>query len=251
VVRAFFENGGRTCHVVRVAAPPAHSSPLPGAGQPIDGTSSLVEPSDGFVPGGVVSVTREAAPVEFGHEVRTVDSLAGRVEWAVPLEDDLWLDLPLVIESEDGMRRTTTRDGVIQPSDRESSLVRSVAGFVPGEVLRVRQLFRRRVRPHRIASVDGGGTRLVWEIPLTPEILSPAMALAAGAGTASTTVLNGQGEPVARVEATSPGAWGNRVGVLVASTGAGATRTVGSQPADRSGSRVRDVSAFRMWEWSA
>jgi hypothetical protein len=141
---------------------------------------------------------------------------------------------------------TLTNDEREQPRDRKSTLVRSVAGFDPGTRVRIRQTQRRRVVNHRLADVDLGGSRLVWEIPLEPELVTGPLAFATGAAAAGAVLANWAGGDVLRVAAATPGAWGNDLRVLAVAAGAGATQTTSApQPRDRRSSLVADVGALQ------
>lgn len=249
-VKAFIENGGRACWVVRVATAPETTEPLdplvPAATDPVDlGRWSLVAPGARFVDGAVVTVTQDAGGVgPLVRVVREVDAFDGRLTWDAALPADVWLDRPIAVERVDGAARTLTAE-VRQPADRASTLVRSLAGFQPGTSVRIHQPERRRVRNHRIAAVQLDGARLVWEVPLDAQLVPGPLTFATGAGAAETTATDGTGEPVLRISAATPGAWGNGVRVLLAASTAGTTRTTAAiQPDDRASSLVGDVSGF-------
>jgi hypothetical protein len=259
-VKAFFENGGRVCWVVRVAAEPSQTSPLdpahPASGPPDAGGSSVVQPANGFVTGAVATVTQEDTPGgPFEHVVEASEQSDGRLVWDSPLEPALWIDRPLIVERIDGTVVTLTDDAREQPSDRLSSFVRSVAAFPPGTRVTIRQADRRRVRNYRIANVDLGGARLVWEIPLAADIAQGPLSFAAGPAAAETVLRNWAGDEVLGVSASSPGSWGNDLRLLAVVSGVGATQTTAvEQPRNRSSSLVGDVSAFqrgdlvRIWQ---
>ncbi|MGH2601973.1 MAG: hypothetical protein ACRDJ9_21630, partial [Dehalococcoidia bacterium] len=245
-VKAFFENGGRECHVVRVAAPPAGTAPLPGFVQPADGRSSIVAPTGGFVPGAVVTVIQEEADLVETRVIAAIDPLALRVTWDAPLNVDLWLDEPIFLEGEDGAA-TITAEGAVQPHDRASSLVRAVAGFAVGRPVQVRQTARGRRANNRIAAVDAGGVELRWDAPLVPMFrVDRPLRFETGAAPASAVFTNSAGTPAIEVVAASPGAWGNNLRVRLAVSAGAATRTTtATQPADRTSSLVGDVSGFQ------
>jgi uncharacterized protein len=251
-VNAFFENGGRACWAVRVAAPAEDTGPAdpsaPAAADPAEpGRASLVDPGGRFVEGAVVTLTQDAGPTAWADRVvAAVDRYESRLAWDTPLPGDVWLDRPLLVERIDGAARTLSDELVRQPLDRGSSLVRSLAGFEAGTRVRIRQPERRRVRNHRIAAVELGGARLVWEVPVDPELVPGPLAFATGAAAAETTVANWPGDAVVRIAAASPGSWGNSLRVLLAaSTGASTSTTDAVQPADRRSSLVGDVSGFQ------
>lgn len=230
--KAFFENGGRTCDVVRVAAPLAESD-ASGAQDPARLTSGVTS-TNGFAVGAAVTITQ------------TVD---------------------------------TTTAGA-QPADRASSVVASVAGFASGALVRIAQAAQP-VTHRRVADVDAATNAILWDAPLDAAYnlalainlrthirferlladvttgtlhwtrpLEPALVLAqpihfaTGAAKASFPLLDDTGQPTLTVTAKSEGAWGNRVAVQVVRTSRHATRTTGTQPADRKSSLVESVVGF-------
>src|SRR5437867_1364087 len=58
-VKAFFENDGLLCRVVRVAAPPVTTTSDPASPQPVDRLSSLVLSVSGFARGAAVTVRQD------------------------------------------------------------------------------------------------------------------------------------------------------------------------------------------------
>jgi phage tail sheath protein FI len=92
-VKAFFENGGRTCYVVRVAATRSTTEDA-GQPQPADRLSSLVFSTDGFATGDLVRVRQDISPdltkraVQMDHVLSNVDGATGTLFWEQALEAD-------------------------------------------------------------------------------------------------------------------------------------------------------------------
>ncbi|HEX8492170.1 MAG TPA: phage tail sheath C-terminal domain-containing protein [Pyrinomonadaceae bacterium] len=98
-VKAFFENGGRTCYVVRIAATPATSADANEV-QPADGSASIVLSVDGFATGDLVRVRQQSSPplkqaVQIDHVLANVDVANRKLIWEQPLEADFALNDPL------------------------------------------------------------------------------------------------------------------------------------------------------------
>ena len=84
-VKAFFENDGARCHIVRVAAPVASTATDGTVIQPADGHSSIVLSTAGFVPGAVVTVRRDAIR-QSDHLLQDVNPATRVLIWQQPLE---------------------------------------------------------------------------------------------------------------------------------------------------------------------
>lgn len=171
--KAFFENGGDRCYIVRVAADVVSTSIDSGAVQPADGHSSFVLSVAGFVPGAVVTVRRDATR-QHDHILQSVNPGARELIWQVPLEADLlgapltfdtgasaaggvlfdatgtptlqvqgnspgkWGNTLTVATSHSSGAATMLRNA-IQPTSRLSSLVSSLTGIVPGALVKAFQ----------------------------------------------------------------------------------------------------------------
>jgi phage tail sheath protein FI len=231
-VKAFFENGGRSCSVVRVAAPltTANSAGV----QPPDRLSSLVTSTAGFAAGAAATITQTV-----------VTATAG-----------------------------------VQPPDRASSIASSVDGFTQRSLVRVTQ-GGKPTTYHHIAAVDVAAKTIVWDSPLDGAynlllpitltttrqidrliasvsagtlgwtrplddaiVLAGPIQFASGTSVASFDLIDDAAQPTLRLTASSPGAWGNLLTVLVVRTNLHSTRTDGAQPPHRMWSIVDSVVGF-------
>src|SRR5579884_2016361 len=173
-VKAFFENGGRECRIVRVAAPPASTALDVGSPQPADRSYTVVVDPTGFAPGAVVTATQGA--VRKDQLLADVDSVARKLVWSRPLDpaflsglgihfetgpsaaDALladgaglatirvtaasagtWGDALTVLVQQTNSAATATKAGIVQPADRASSIVSSLARIATGSLIRVFQ----------------------------------------------------------------------------------------------------------------
>jgi hypothetical protein len=105
-VKAFFEQGGRLCWIVRAAVPARTTSASPP--QPTDRSATVVASLDGFVVGA-------AATVRQGEAARTylvvgVDVPTKTLRWDRPLHPDFDITLPLSVETGAGPSEGALRD---------------------------------------------------------------------------------------------------------------------------------------------
>jgi len=236
--KAFFENGGEKLYVVRVAAPQATTTTNPAFPQPADGSSSLVLSFEGFAAGAVVTAQQTAVANAPG----------------------------------------------VQPADRLSSLVDTVAGFPEGSLVQVTQPVPFFQAWHRVRSVDPATNRLYWQTALESQfLLTPPMTLTSfheadlvvsqvtlspptltwmnglgpefnvsqsiqfdtGAAPAGGTFNDAAGLGTLRLEASSPGSWGDAVAVSVSHSSLAATAASSlPQPASGLYSLVQSVVGF-------
>src|SRR5579863_6367102 len=82
-VKAFFDNGGTRCQVVRAAA--GAISTTSSGPQPPDGSASIVVSAAGFVVGAVVTVRLDEQH-QADYQLSAVDYAANKLTWSVPLE---------------------------------------------------------------------------------------------------------------------------------------------------------------------
>jgi hypothetical protein len=112
----------------------------------------------------------------------------------------------------------TALRNVAQPADRRSSIVVALAGLVVGAAAAVQQDGRTWL--HLVADVDPVASRITWDRPLHPDVdltqlLVKPVRVAVGAAAAEATLFDDAATPVLELRAASPGAWGNRLSVLV------------------------------------
>jgi uncharacterized protein len=144
---------------------------------------------------------------------------------------------------------TESDPAVLQPADRLSSIVLSVENFIPGKIVRLRQ-GSLEPRDHLLQAMDAATRRLTWEQPLEAEFIlnNPGLPLQfeTGALAASGVLLDSNGQPTLRIEALSPGSWGNWLTVRLARSSSAATRTriVPPQPSDFASSIVESMAGF-------
>ncbi len=243
-VRAFFENGGRVCHIVRTASLPSTTSSAPGVTQPADGLSSFVNASQGFAAGGVVTIGTSIPPVTVATQVAAVDPSARLISFIPGLGTGFAVDQPTFVRLPDGTVLVADLTAS-QPAGGGGLILETLAGIDPGQQATIFQVARTVTVNRRIAAVEGGGTALAWEQSLLPDLKpGPTLTFATGAFQARARFLAETGAPLLDVVASSPGAWGNKV-LVHALRGVGATTlSSGRQPADRGSSTVLEVSGF-------
>jgi phage tail sheath protein FI len=173
-IKGYFENGGRACYIVRLAAIRRTSSTDPGAIQPADRRSSIVTAIDGMVPGAVGTAIQ--GPLRQDLLIASVNPGARTVTWTRPLGPGFNLALNIDFETGAGeagadllngfgapalhlratssgswgnrlsvrsgrtsQASTVTRSSALQPADRLSSFVTRANGFAQGTLTRVFQ----------------------------------------------------------------------------------------------------------------
>lgn len=212
-VKAFFENGGDRCHIVRVAADIVTTATDPAAVQPADGHSSIVLSVTGFVKGAVVTALRDALH-QADHLLQDVNPATRELIWQKPLEASLmgapltfaagasaatgmffdaagkatlqvranspgeWGNALTVTTSHSSGAATKTRDAV-QPSARTSSLVSSLTGLTAGALIKAFQDQGGGVTVteyHVVKTLNPSLGMIVWDAALTAafDITNPA-----------------------------------------------------------------------------
>jgi uncharacterized protein len=210
-VKAFFENGGDRCYIVRVAAPPRETTTDPAAVQPADRLSSIVKSVEGFAAGAVV--TLEQGSLRADHLLAEVDAPGRKLKWEEPLEPGFVLASPIHFATGAWPANAVLLDGagapalaaeaaspgswgnqvevhvshaslaatvtatVPQPPARTSSLVASVTGFPIGTVVKVFQdQVPSALKAYRkVVSVDPVLRMLGWDtaLPAAFDITKP------------------------------------------------------------------------------
>ncbi len=235
--QAFFQNGGQKFYGVRVAAPKVETTTA--GPQPPDGSASIVVSVAGFAAGALVTATQTDSAAAAG----------------------------------------------VQPADRLSSIVNTVAGFTEGSLVRILQPGPPQVQvwnkvhavdaaakriywqqpldsafdltkpidftaPHQadmlIQTVDSSLQKLTWASPLEPAFdVTQPIQFASGAWPAHGTFLDAAGNPTIRIDASTPGVWGDSVAVHVSQTHQAATATSAlPQPPSGAFSFVQSVVGF-------
>lgn len=201
-VKAFFDNGGERCHVVRIASGSARTATNNAVVQPADGKSSIVLSITGFVKGAVVTVRRDPTR-QSDHLLKDVNPATMELVWETPLEPDL-IGVPLDFEtgpspatgvlldalaqptisvsgkspgiwgnqlsveiSHTSSAATSTRNA-IQPASRKASLVSSVTGFEPGSLVKAFQNTGgpTTIEYHVVTAIEPGLRMTSWDGPL-------------------------------------------------------------------------------------
>lgn len=107
-VRAFFENGGRSCHVVRVAAPETivDALPEPAVPGPVERVvTRLVDGASAFVTGAAVTIRQDDVAAVVA--VADVDVAASAVRWVAPLPPEIDPRAPFTLATGAGAARAT------------------------------------------------------------------------------------------------------------------------------------------------
>lgn len=213
-VRGFFENGGRRCHVVRVAA--ASVTTATTGVQPADRFSSLVLDTFGFVAGAAVQISQTVATTSVGAQpsggvasvLVAVDGFApgNRVAVSQTGQATVW-------RSVTALDVVTRRVGWDVPLPAGFNLTLPIGFTVEHRTARL------------LASVTGG--TLGWTRALPDDLsLSGSIQFTTGAAAATGVFFDDMGEPVLQVIASSPGAFGNALEVRL-------TRTVSAEAMSR------------------
>lgn len=238
--KAFFENGGQTLYGVRVAAPGAgtNTSIAPPV-QPADGLSSVVDALAGFVPGAIVTIsqtiTANATGPQAADRLTSVLNIAdGFIPGAAVLVTQ---PLPAPVQF---WHRVSAADTTSKTVYWETPLE---SQFVLAQPIQFKVFPRRN---SRLQDVVPGARSLVWETSLLPEFnVSQPIQFDTGAGTATGVFYDDAGNASLRIDASSPGAWGNRVAVNVGNTNLAATTTSAlTQPASGTASYVESIVGF-------
>jgi phage tail sheath protein FI len=233
--KAFFDNGGQSLYVVRVAAPktstattgaqPANgmsSVVLSVAGfakgalatlqqsvaanavgaQPADRKSSIVNTVAGFLPGSVVQVA-QAPSLQAWHKIKSIDVIANRIYWEVALESSFLLAPPITFTN-------------FNHDDR------------------------------LVGEVDASTNTLTWAESIAPEFdVTHPIQVDTGRSKSHGTFYDANGLPTIEVKAVNPGAWGDSIQVSVSHSSLAATATSAvAQPPSGNYSYVQSVVGF-------
>ena len=234
--KAFFDNGGETLYVVRVAAPKTSTGttgPQPADGlsskvlsiqgfangalatleqaavvnadgpQPADRSSSLVNSVAGFSPGSVVQVSQPAPAIQAWHKVKSIDAVANRIYWEVALESAFLLAPPITFAN----------------FHRDDRLISGV-----------------------IASTNS----LQWTESIVPDFdVTQPIQIETGRSRSRGVFYDSNGLPTLEVKALDSGSWGDSIQVSVSHSSLAATATSSViQPASGKFSYVQSVVGF-------
>lgn len=234
--KAFFDNGGESLYVVRVAAPKT-STPTDGI-QPADGMSSVVlsvagfvkgalatlqqtavanavgsQPADrqssivnsvaGFLPGSVVQVSQPAPNLQVWHKVKSIDAAANRIYWEVALEPSFLLVPPITFTN-------------LNHDDR------------------------------LVDKVDASTNTLNWTESIAPEFdVTQPIQIDTGRSKSHGAFYDANGLPAIEIKAVNPGSWGDSIQVSVSHSSLAATATSSvAQPSSGKYSYVQSVVGF-------
>ncbi len=237
--KAFFENGGKTLYGVRVAAPLFESATDPIAIQPADGLSSILLSVSGFAAGSLATARQTA---------------------------------------------TASASGA-QPASRASSALDTVNGFARGSVVRITQTTPAAVENMRkVEGVNAGASTVFWNAPLDASFdltqpikfstfheqdlliesvnastrtvtwsgsllnnfnLAESIEFATGACSAHGALHDSAGNRTVRIEAQTPGVWGDALSVFITRSSLAASSTSAQpQPALGTASLLTSIAGF-------
>jgi uncharacterized protein len=129
-----------------------------------------------------------------------------------------------------------------QPPDRRTSVLAPLDGFVPGAAVTVRQ--GSAAHTYLVTGVDATSATVAWDRPLHPAFdLTVAFTVATGAGSATATLPGGGGDAL-RLAASGPGAWGDRLDVLVTPGRKAATANRPAEPSNGTATPVAGTEGF-------
>lgn len=241
-VNAFFENGGRRCVVVRVAAP-AVMTRTTAAVQPVNRLRSLVESVVGFAKGAVVEVRQTVKTATAG--VQPADRRSSIVTSVDAIRAGDRARLEQLVAGTNVVTYRTVHDadtaGVRLEWDSPLDAAYNLTTPIAIEI--------EHARPHIVAGVDTTANAIDWADALEPELQLALpfdrLELSSGASAARGWIHDKHGAPLLRFDAASPGIWGNTLQVHMSTVVPMATRTTSApQPADRKSSLVDRVAGF-------
>lgn len=235
-VKAFFENGGQTCHVIRVAADTAASTTVsdPPVAQPLDRFSSNVVDTAGFAPSAVVTISQSLSTQTSGPQ--PADRMSSLVTTVVGFSAGSRVKLTQAaavaicrVKAADLFSNRLLWD---QPLDSRFDLTQTI-------LLEVRHQI-----DHLLADATAG--LLTWERPLEAFFdLKKVIHFATGQAPAVGELPDENGTPTLRIRARSSGSWGNELSVQVGRSHQLAFRTRAvPQPANRTASLVETVTGL-------
>ncbi len=206
-VRAYFENGGLRCHVVRVAAKEVRTALDldPMVIQPTDNSSSFVVSAAGIFPGALVVAdqtitTAAAGPQPANRNSTTVADTAGFAAHR------------LVTIRQPGKRPCFAQPVFINSGASEIRWREPLDVLV--DITQPFTLFTSHRCSRLVQSVSAN--QIAWNAALDPAFdQTKAIDFAAGAGASSGTIYDEDALPLISIEAINPGQWGDSLVVSV------------------------------------
>lgn len=206
-VKAFFDNGGELCVVVRVAAQTASAATV---GAPASRDSAVLASSAGFAIGAVVSISQHVTVSSAGAQLDArTESLVDDVR---PFARGAVVELTqLAATVLSTVAATDPAAGVVvwtEPLSQELDLTQpfTLSTVVTAEAL--------------VATVDEMTATVTWTSPLDDRfrigVAAAQLHLATGAARAEAALVLDQAAPTLVLEAQSPGRWGDALEVVVA-----------------------------------
>jgi len=235
--KAFFENGGQTFYGVRVAADKVETATNPTAIQSPDGFSSELLSTEGFAAGALATARQRVSAISQGP----------------------------------------------QPASRTASRLDNVSGFPQGSVVTIAQTAPAVVKNVRtVEAVDASTNTLYWDSPIDPAFvlaqpigfstfqhqdllvqsvsgntvswagslagtfnIGQTIEIGTGAANARAELFDSDGNPTIRLEAQTPGVWGDSLAVFVAQTSPAASASSSQmQPGSGAGSYLSSIVGF-------
>ena len=238
--KAFFDNGGQKLYGVRVAAPVAGATTVTSPPvQPADRLSSIVDGIVGFARGAVVTASQTITVQATGaqpadRQSSVVTSTTGFVAGCVVLISQT---VPAPIQS---LHRVSAVDEMSKTIFWDVPLE---AGFALNQPIQF-QVFPR--KNFLVQDINAATSTLVWETSLVPEFdVAQPIQFTTGASPAGGDLVDDNANATLRIEASSPGVWGNGLGVRVGRSSLAATSTSAmAQPVNGSASYVQSIVGF-------
>lgn len=204
-VKAFFDNGGELCAIVRVAAAEVRT----GSQGPVTASDAPVASVAGFAPGAVAAVTQTVAVIATGPQ--PIDRLRTIVADATPFAAG---DRVTVVGAGAAVFATVTA------TDRTSGAVYWRAPLPPAiDITAPLTLTTELSAAQRVGAVASATRTITWQSALDERFRlgsgAPPLSIATGAAPARAELTVDPGEPLLRIAAQSPGSWGDQLEVLV------------------------------------
>ena len=200
-VRAFFENGGRRCHVLRIAAPAVET--VTTGVQPADGSALVLAETEGLRAGALATLVQTSASATSG--VQPADRRSSIMVNVAGFRPGQMATL-----QQDGRRPVRLEIVEVEPA---------VQGLVWGQPIpgtfdiTLPILITATSRDERLVREVVGNT-VTWAYPLDARFdLEAPIHAGFGAGSAGGVLHDETGDPLLAVEAANAGRWGNAVSV--------------------------------------